>query len=269
MRVFDGLETAVLTAVLDEEDDFRRGGTPGRGFRAAAVVLAVVAFVAATIFRRPRGGRSGLAFRVFSFLRSSFDEVESPSSLIMVLYDGWSLATLVTVGFDLVGGGGRLSCGDGISETSIPSGIVGVADDRVYGIGGDGGASGNACCRKSVIALCEGNFDEPSWNPTTDFTGGIGLGGGVGGHSTSRDGRGVVNVSIEFGGGAVIWRGAIWRGGIRYFVCSNCPSPSTIIMNIADTFAPENVRSVRSLPHIRQNKFSRRRPLSRTSRLIV
>lgn len=151
MRVFDGLETAVLTAVLDEEDDFRRG-TPGRAFRAAVplavvvvvvlavaaavalaivaavvlvagatVVLAVVAFVATT-FRRPRGGgRSGLAFRAFSFLRSSFDEAESPSSLAMVLlYVGWSLAT-ETAGFD---GWDRGSSGDGILETSIPSGIV-------------------------------------------------------------------------------------------------------------------------------------------------
>lgn len=149
MRVFDGLETAVLTAVLDEEDDFRRG-TPGRAFRAAvalavvvvvvlavvaAVVLAVVAVVVlvvvafvATTFRRPRGGRSGLAFLAFSFLRSSFDEAESPSSLAMVLYTGWSLVT-AAVGF---GGcdrwdGGRF--GDDTSETSTPSGIVGVVDD--------------------------------------------------------------------------------------------------------------------------------------------
>lgn len=183
MRVFDGLETAVLTAVLDEEDDFRRG-TPGRAFRAAvvlavvaavvlpavaavvlvvgaAVVLAVVAFVTATTFRRPRGGRSGLAFRAFPFLRSSFEEAESPSSLITVLYDSWSLAAAAAamVTSNTVG---RRSFGDSVLGASIPSGIVGVADDRAYGIGGDGGASGNAFCRKSVIALCEENFDEPS-----------------------------------------------------------------------------------------------------------
>lgn len=161
---------------------------------------------------------------------------------------------------------GNGSCGDPISGVSTPSGIVGVVEPQAYGIGGDGGASGNACCSDAVIAVCEGNFDkyEPSWNPTTDITGGIGLGGGVGGHSISRDGRGVVNVSMGGGG-----RAPIGRGGTRHIICSNGLSPSSINMNISDTLAPENVRLMRSLPHIRQNRFSRRRPLSRTSRFIV
>lgn len=87
VRVFDGLETAVLTAVLDDEDDFRLGAA-GRVFR-DAVVRAAVVFVA-TIFRRPRGGRSNLGsdlvFRAFLFLRPSFDDAES-SSLTTVVYD--------------------------------------------------------------------------------------------------------------------------------------------------------------------------------------
>lgn len=50
---------------------------------------------------------------------------------------------------------------------------------------------------------------------------------------------------------------------------SNPDSLSNIIVNIWETFCPEKFRFIRSLPHIRQKRFSRRRPLSRTSRLIV
>ena len=136
----------------------------------------------------------------------------------------------------------------------------------IVGGGGDGGACGKAWRMEVVRSECGGNFERyVSQRPLSCRVFGMGLGGGVGGHSISSDGGGSCADSEG--------DGCCRRWTLRYSISSELrrvhrggtTSSFCIRMNMSDTDRPESARPVRSLPHIRQNTFSKRRPLSTIS----
>jgi len=144
--------------------------------------------------------------------------------------------------FDNLGGPGTRTNGEGI--LSVPS----------DGTGGDGGGGGKvSCCKPAVISLCAGSCASlPTYELVAEFVG-IGLGGGVGGISTSRECRGVVSCEV------CDVRGLVASGFEEGFRRSSKSSLDWYIaMKMAATIRPEKGRPDRSLPHIRQNRFSRR-----------
>lgn len=139
VSVREGLEKAVLTAVFDDEDDFRRGPT-GRDLRVA------VTRVDTPTFRRPFAGRSVLAFFSLTWFLPRPPSLEDTDSFSLdaKLLGLLPAVSVLAVALEFEGtasldGPGELCCG-GAESTNCPAAEEVVCD----GGGGESGRGGKA-----------------------------------------------------------------------------------------------------------------------------